>query len=130
MKWLVGVDEVGRGPLAGPISVGVVVALERHYPKVCRALRTLGSGDSKTLSAARRERGARGPRGMAARGAGLGGRRSGGWCQFSAGRRLARRRPHGAEVFYPALNCAWRGGPPAHRRGLVPRQGQPRRADG
>ena len=24
MKWLVGVDEVGRGPLAGPVSIGVV----------------------------------------------------------------------------------------------------------
>jgi ribonuclease HII len=24
MKWLVGVDEAGRGPLAGPVSVGVV----------------------------------------------------------------------------------------------------------
>src|SRR3989344_7111057 len=76
MKGLVGVDEVGRGPLAGPISVGVVVALERHYPKVCRAFRTLGSGDSKTLSAARRERVARGLRRMAARGEGLGAVRS------------------------------------------------------
>jgi len=25
MKWIIGIDEVGRGPLAGPVSVGVVV---------------------------------------------------------------------------------------------------------
>lgn len=29
-KYIVGVDEVGRGPLAGPVSVGVVVIPARH----------------------------------------------------------------------------------------------------
>ena len=45
---LVGVDEVGRGPLAGPVVAAAVV-----FPANCRPVR--GVRDSKTLPAARRE---------------------------------------------------------------------------
>ena len=30
MKLVIGIDEVGRGPLAGPVSIGIVVMPERH----------------------------------------------------------------------------------------------------
>lgn len=51
MKWIVGIDEAGRGPLAGPVSVGVVVVPETTdilslFPKL---------NDSKKLSEKRRE---------------------------------------------------------------------------
>ena len=68
MKVLIGIDEVGRGPLAGPISVGVVAAIQANYAKVCRALRELGSGDSKAMPAWKREKVAAGLRRMARRG--------------------------------------------------------------
>lgn len=51
MKWIVGIDEAGRGPLAGPVAVGVVVVPETLdlltlFPKL---------NDSKKLSEKRRE---------------------------------------------------------------------------
>lgn len=51
MQWLVGVDEAGRGPLAGPVAVGVVAVpgrfdIKRAFP---------GVDDSKKLSEAARE---------------------------------------------------------------------------
>jgi ribonuclease HII len=51
MKFVVGVDEAGRGPLAGPVSVGVVCAPEGYdflaaFP---------GLNDSKKLSEKKRE---------------------------------------------------------------------------
>ena len=49
MKWIVGVDEAGRGPLAGPISVGVV-----SIPIKTKLLFE-GLTDSKKLSEKRRE---------------------------------------------------------------------------
>lgn len=51
IKYLVGVDEVGRGPIAGPVTVGVCVFFD---PKTAHAgLR--GIKDSKKLSAVQRE---------------------------------------------------------------------------
>lgn len=50
MKWTVGVDEVGRGPLAGPVAVGAVAAT----PAGLRRLK--GIKESKQLSKAARER--------------------------------------------------------------------------
>ncbi len=47
-RLLVGVDEVGRGPLAGPVVAAAVV-----FPEGCRRLR--GLRDSKLLPQARRE---------------------------------------------------------------------------
>lgn len=51
MQWLVGVDEAGRGPLAGPVAVGVVAVpwrfdIKKAFP---------GVNDSKKLSEERRE---------------------------------------------------------------------------
>jgi ribonuclease HII len=47
MLWVCGVDEAGRGPLAGSVVAGAVV-LDPHNP-------ILGLKDSKKLSASRRE---------------------------------------------------------------------------
>jgi ribonuclease HII len=44
---IAGVDEVGRGPLAGPVGVAAVILDPRNLPK--------GIDDSKVLPAARRE---------------------------------------------------------------------------
>ncbi|MFA5889175.1 MAG: ribonuclease HII [Candidatus Paceibacterota bacterium] len=51
MKYIVGIDEVGRGPLAGPVTVCVVVCEENLYKKLKRnkSLPPLGK-DSKKLS--------------------------------------------------------------------------------
>jgi ribonuclease HII len=51
MKWIVGIDEAGRGPLAGPVAVGVVVV-----PETLDLLALfLKLNDSKKLSEKRRE---------------------------------------------------------------------------
>ncbi len=52
-KYLVGIDEAGRGPLAGPVAVGVVLIEYRELPKLERLFR--GVKDSKQLSARQRE---------------------------------------------------------------------------
>jgi ribonuclease HII len=50
-EWLIGVDEAGRGPLAGPVSVGVVAV-----PPGFDILRELpGTKDSKQLNERKRE---------------------------------------------------------------------------
>jgi ribonuclease HII len=51
MKWIVGIDEAGRGPLAGPVSVGVVVVPETL--DLFTVFPTLN--DSKKVSEKRRE---------------------------------------------------------------------------
>lgn len=45
---IAGVDEVGRGPLCGPVTAAAVILNPDHIPA--------GIGDSKALSAAKRER--------------------------------------------------------------------------
>lgn len=51
MKWIVGIDEAGRGPLAGPVAVGVVITPESlDLPALFPGL-----NDSKKLSEKRRE---------------------------------------------------------------------------
>jgi len=55
-KFLIGIDEAGRGPLAGPVAVGAVVVMLRS--NLGRKRFDLGFGalrDSKQLSPARRE---------------------------------------------------------------------------
>lgn len=49
MRFIVGIDEVGRGPLAGPITVGVVCIPATHTWKQFPGLK-----DSKQLSESRR----------------------------------------------------------------------------
>jgi ribonuclease HII len=49
-KWLIGVDEAGRGPLAGPVSVGVACV-----PKNFNWSQIPGVNDSKKLSEKKRE---------------------------------------------------------------------------
>lgn len=50
-RWLIGVDEAGRGPLAGPVAVGAVMAPARfNFRRAFPGLR-----DSKQLSPERRE---------------------------------------------------------------------------
>jgi ribonuclease HII len=46
-RWVAGVDEVGRGPLAGPVGVAAVILDPDDLPE--------GLDDSKALSGARRE---------------------------------------------------------------------------
>lgn len=50
IKFIVGIDEAGRGPLAGPVSVGGVVVSVGKIPDIFKEAR-----DSKQISEARRE---------------------------------------------------------------------------
>ncbi|HEY0221159.1 MAG TPA: ribonuclease HII [Candidatus Paceibacterota bacterium] len=56
-EWIVGVDEVGRGPLAGPITVCLVACEEKIYKKLklSKNLPPLGK-DSKKLKERDREK--------------------------------------------------------------------------
>ena len=53
MKYIVGIDEVGRGPLAGPVCVGGVAILARERSSLARLFR--GVKDRKKLSKQQRE---------------------------------------------------------------------------
>ena len=58
MKFIVGVDEVGRGPLAGPVSVGLVsIKIENKKNDIPLELKKFftEARDSKKLSAKKRE---------------------------------------------------------------------------
>jgi ribonuclease HII len=50
-KFLVGVDEVGRGPIAGPVAVGALVFLKPEAKKFFKGVK-----ESKQLSEAKREK--------------------------------------------------------------------------
>lgn len=49
-KYLIGIDEVGRGPLAGPVAVGAFVFLDDKSRKLFKGVK-----ESKQLKEARRE---------------------------------------------------------------------------
>lgn len=49
-KFLVGIDEAGRGPLAGPVSVGVVIMNKKFDTKLLKGIK-----DSKKLTSELRE---------------------------------------------------------------------------
>jgi ribonuclease HII len=53
-KIIVGIDEVGRGPVAGPVSLGIVVARETYA--LADAFEGTGLTDSKRMSPGARER--------------------------------------------------------------------------
>lgn len=56
-KYIVGIDEVGRGPLAGPVTVGVVVCEEKIYKNLKRNKKLPPVGkDSKKLKEKDREK--------------------------------------------------------------------------
>ena len=44
----IGIDEVGRGPLAGPVAVGMVLVYAEHYRRVAKLFPVVK--DSKALS--------------------------------------------------------------------------------
>lgn len=50
MKWLIGIDEAGRGPLAGPVSVGVVLVKPDFDWRIIPSV-----GDSKKVTPKNRE---------------------------------------------------------------------------
>jgi len=51
IKWIIGVDEAGRGPLAGPVAVGMVkIPVDFDWSLI------EGVGDSKKISEANREK--------------------------------------------------------------------------
>lgn len=57
MKYTIGIDEVGRGPLAGPVTVGIVMCEEKFYTKLKRDRNfPLLGKDSKKLSPELREK--------------------------------------------------------------------------
>lgn len=55
-KYMVGIDEAGRGPLAGPLALGLVLFKTSDYKKYCRSKTSLPAGiDSKKLTENKRE---------------------------------------------------------------------------
>jgi ribonuclease HII len=55
-RFVVGIDEAGRGPLAGPVVVGAVSARPAELPRLRRIFRGIQGKDSKKLSSRERER--------------------------------------------------------------------------
>lgn len=53
MKYWVGIDEVGRGPIAGPVTIGLVCIPDTHLSYVQKKLK--GITDSKQLTVKQRE---------------------------------------------------------------------------
>lgn len=51
MKWVVGIDEVGRGPVAGPVAVCAVSILEKDY----KSIKRLDFTDSKKMTSKKRD---------------------------------------------------------------------------
>jgi ribonuclease HII len=56
MKWIIGIDEVGRGPLAGPVTVCAVAIPAATYKKILEKNTWAGLNDSKKLTATTREK--------------------------------------------------------------------------
>jgi ribonuclease HII len=54
--WIIGIDEVGRGPLAGPVTVCAVAMHQSQYEKVLVKNAWAALNDSKKMSAKAREK--------------------------------------------------------------------------
>ena len=52
---IIGIDEAGRGPLAGPVAIGVVKVHKDHEKKIQRLVKEIKGKDSKKLSPIQRE---------------------------------------------------------------------------
>lgn len=52
MKWLIGIDEVGRGPLAGPVCIGLCMAPKTKNNRIWKIIE--GVKDSKKLTSPER----------------------------------------------------------------------------
>ena len=55
IRYIVGIDEVGRGPLAGPVVLGFVMVPVEDHDYLFSKIKHLGITDSKKLSAQRRD---------------------------------------------------------------------------
>lgn len=55
MKWIVGIDEVGRGPLAGPVCICAFAMPQTAYSRMKWVRDGVESTDSKLMTAAGRE---------------------------------------------------------------------------
>ena len=55
-KYLIGIDEVGRGPIAGPVSVGIVMIEKRRAKGILKKFLGAGLYDSKQVSEVKRGR--------------------------------------------------------------------------
>ena len=56
MKWLIGIDEVGRGPLAGPVTVCAVAMPAAAYKKMLLKDEWHGLNDSKKMTPLNRQK--------------------------------------------------------------------------
>lgn len=54
-EWVIGVDEAGRGPLAGPVTVGAVAVRRHGMPIIKKLFGKKGIRDSKKMSCTERE---------------------------------------------------------------------------
>ena len=51
MKYIIGIDEAGRGPLAGPVAVGAI-CIPKDFDVMC----VFGAKDSKQMTPRAREK--------------------------------------------------------------------------
>jgi len=55
-EYIIGIDEAGRGPLAGPVTVGLFYVAKILLPEIEEEIFKTGIRDSKKLTAKRREK--------------------------------------------------------------------------
>lgn len=55
-EYLIGIDEAGRGPLAGPVAIGTSCILKQNSKKIFSILKKAGLNDSKQVKESNREK--------------------------------------------------------------------------
>jgi ribonuclease HII len=55
-EYLIGIDEAGRGPLAGPVAIGTSCILKENSKKIFSILKKQGLNDSKQVKESDREK--------------------------------------------------------------------------